>query len=86
MVGLATLNELTQSALGGELLLRTYQREFRESAEVTGYKFSEIVAVIAAEFEQEAENEGTDFLSAWLHEAIGGPPEIQDSRLDPKRR
>jgi hypothetical protein len=86
MVGMAALNELTQSAVGGELLLRTYQRAFREAAEVTGYKFSEIVAVIAAEFEQEAEKEGTDFLSAWLHEAIGGPPQIQDSRLDPRRR
>lgn len=85
MVGLAALNGRTQSAVGGEFLLRTHQRAFRWAAEVTGDKFSQIVAVIAAEFEQEAENEGTDFLSAWLHEAIGGPPEIGDSRLDPKR-
>jgi hypothetical protein len=87
LVGVAAHNELTQSAVGGELLLRTYQRAFREAAEATGYRFSEVVAVIAEDFERQAELEGTDFLSAWLHEAIGGEPSEQDSRLDgPSRR
>ncbi len=86
LVGVAAHNELTQSAVGGELLLRTYQRAFREAAEATGYRFSEVVAVIAEQFERQAEFEDTDFLSAWLHEATGGEPSDQDSRLDSSTR
>lgn len=87
MVGEAAHNELTQSWVGGELLLRTYQRAFRAAAEETGYRFSEVVASIFEQFEAEAEDEGTDFLSAMLHESTGGPPEEQDSRREiPGRR
>jgi hypothetical protein len=87
MVGEAALNEITQSAVGAELLLRTYQRAFRAASEETGYSFTEIVALISADFEEGAEQEGTDFLSAWLHEAVGGPVEEQDSRREaPIRR
>lgn len=82
MVGEAAHNELTQSSVGAELLLRTYQRAFRAAAEETGYRFSEVVAVISEEFEAQAEKEGTDFLSAVLHEAVGGPAEEQDSRRE----
>lgn len=81
LVGDAALNELTQSAVGGELLLRVYQRAFRRAAEETGYSFSEVVARIAAVFEREAEAEGEDFLQAWLHRAIGGFAKDQDSRV-----
>lgn len=79
LVGDAALSELTQSAVGGELLLRVYQRAFRRAARETGYSFSEVVAGIAAVFEQEAE--GEDFLQAWLHRAIGGFSKDQDSRV-----
>lgn len=82
LVGDAAINEITQSAVGGELLLRTYQRAFRAASEESGYSFAEIVIAMTAEFEDEAEQEGTDFLSAWLHEAIGGPPQEQDSRQE----
>lgn len=81
LVGSAALNELTQSRVGGELLLRTYQRAFRAAAAGAGYKFSEIIPLIVAEFECDADVAGTDFLSAWLHSAIGGEPEDQDSRI-----
>jgi hypothetical protein len=82
MVGEAALNEITQSEVGGELLLRIYQRAFRAASETSGYNFPEVVAVMTEYFEQEAEREGTDFLSAWLHEAISGPVEEQDSRRE----
>ena len=83
LVGESALNELTQSKVGGELLLRTYQRAFRAAAQSTGYSFPDIVREMAASFEAEAELAGTDFLSAWLHGAIGGDPKDQDSRLQP---
>lgn len=82
MVGEAALNELTQSSVGAELLLRIYQRAFRAAADATGYRFSDVVAVMAADFESEAEYEGTDFLSALLHDAVGGPATEQDSRRE----
>lgn len=80
MVGEAALNELTQSAVGGELLLRIYQRAFRSASQAEGYEFSRIVGSIVEVFEREAEEAGEDFLTAWLHEAIGGPRADQDSR------
>lgn len=83
LVGEAALNEITQSKVGAELLLRVYQRAFRSAAEKTGYVFSEVVAIISAEFEREAEEKGSDFLSAWLHDAVDGPREDQDSRHGP---
>jgi hypothetical protein len=82
MVGGAALNELTQSAVGAELLLRTYQRAFRAAAEKTGYRFSELVLAMAEDFDREAEEGGTDFLSAWLAKAVGGAAEEQDSRRE----
>lgn len=81
LVGRAAHNELTQSAVGGELLLRTYRRAFRVAAERSNFRFGEIVIAMAEDFATEADQEGTDFLSAWLHEAVGGRPEEQDSRL-----
>ncbi|MDR2381638.1 MAG: hypothetical protein LBE08_10795 [Bifidobacteriaceae bacterium] len=86
LVGESALNELTQSRVGGELLLRTYQRAFRAAAQSTGYSFTDTVGEIAESFEADAEMGGTDFLSAWLHEAIGGDPETQDSRMQRKGR
>lgn len=86
MVGKAAHNELTQSAVGAELLLRSYQRAFRAAAVSTGYCFSDIIAVIAEEFEKEAEEAGTDFLSAWLHVAVDGPVKEQDSRKQMARK
>jgi len=86
LVGESALNELTQSKVGGELLLRVYQRAFRAAAQSTGYSFSDIVGEMAASFEADAKLGGTDFLSAWLHEAISGNPEDQDSRLQGQRQ
>jgi hypothetical protein len=80
LVGEAALAELTQSAVGGELLLRIYQRGFRSAARSGGYRFSEVVAAMVEVFEREAQDAGEDFLSAWLHNAIGGPRGDQDSR------
>lgn len=80
LVGEAAHNELTQSSVGAELLLRTYQRAFRAAGDEAGYSFPDIVALIAEEFEDQAAKEGTDFLSALLHDAVGGPAEEQDSR------
>lgn len=87
MVGEPALNELTQSAVGGELLLRAYQRAFRSAAQESNYRFSELVVHMAEVFEKEAEAAGTDFLSSWLHDAIRGNPDDQDSRRrQPPRR
>jgi hypothetical protein len=80
LVGEAALNELTQSAVGGELLLRIYQRAFRSAAAAEGYEFTEVVRGIVGVFEREAEAAGEDFLTTWLHVAIGGPRSGQDSR------
>jgi hypothetical protein len=81
-VGEAALDELTQSAVGGELLLRIYQRAFRAASEKSGYNFTEVVALMTEYFEGAADREGGDFLSAWLHNAIGGSVEEQDSRKE----
>ena len=86
LVGESALDALTQSKVGGELLLRTYQRSFRRAAQTTGYDFDEIVASMCEIFEQEARDAGEDFLTAWLHEAIGGEQREQDSRLGPLPR
>ncbi len=80
VVGRTALNELTQSKVGPELLLRVYQRAFRAAAEVVGYEFQSVVAEIAGAFEEEASEHGEDFLTAWLHQAVGGPSDDQDSR------
>ncbi len=80
LVGEAALNELTQSAVGGEMLLRIYQRAFRSAAEAEGYEFAQVVQSIVAGFEREAGEAGEDFLTTWLHEAIDGPRSEQDSR------
>lgn len=86
LVGESALDALTQSAVGGELLLRTYQRSFRRAARTSGYDFDEIVASMCEIFEQEARDAGEDFLTAWLHGAIGGEQREQDSRLGPLPR
>jgi hypothetical protein len=80
LVGEAALDELTQSAVGGELLLRTYQRAFRQASQSAGYRFCEVVAAMVEVFEREAVEAGEDFLAAWLHKAIGGRRADQDSR------
>jgi hypothetical protein len=80
LVGEAALNELTQSAVGGELLLRIYQRGFRSAAAAGGYEFAQVVRSIVEVFEREAEEAGEDFLTTWLHVAIDGPRSEQDSR------
>jgi hypothetical protein len=80
LVGAAALNELTQSSVGGELLLRTYQRAFRQASRETGYSFAEVVASVSEAFERDAEADGENFLEAWLHRAIDGQSAEQDSR------
>jgi len=85
VVGQAALSEATQCAVGGELLLRVYQRSFRAAAESQGYDFRSVVVDIAEEFQREADDDGADFLTSWLHKAIGGPPQLQDSRLASSR-
>jgi len=81
LVGAAALNELAQSSVGGELLLRTYQRAFRQASRETGYSFAEVVASICDAFERDAETDGEGFLEAWLHRATDGPINEQDSRV-----
>jgi hypothetical protein len=83
LVGEAALDELTQSSVGGELLLRVYQRAFRAAAKAAGYDFGQVLTRMHEVFQQEADEAGEDFLSAWLHNAIGGPPSEQDSRQAP---
>lgn len=80
VVGEAALGELTQSTEGGELLLRVYERAFRAAAEAEGYSFLAVIEEIARVFELEAAEHGEDFLTAWLHHAIDGPRQEQDSR------
>lgn len=86
LVGEAALDALTQSKVGGELLLRIYQRSFRRAAQDANYDFDEVVAVMSDVFEQEAEDAREDFLTVWLHGAIGGDPREQDSRMGPLPR
>lgn len=83
LVGKAALDEMTQSAVGDELLLRTYQRAFRQAAQSAGYRFGDAVAAMVEVFEREAAESGEDFLAAWLHRAIGGSSAEQDSRASP---
>lgn len=71
---------MTQNEVGGELLLRTYQRAFRRAYAEAPYEFAEIILAVAQEFEREANEHGEDFLTVWLHEATEGPPDEQDSR------
>lgn len=80
LVGEAALDELTQSSVGGELLLRSYQRAFRQAAHSSGYHFADVVAGMVEVFEREAAQAGDDFLAAWLHHAISGRSADQDSR------
>lgn len=80
VVGEAALGEMAQSSVGGELLLRVYQRAFRAAAETVGYSFQAVIEEVARVFEQEAVEHGEDFLTAWLHHAIDGPASEQDSR------
>lgn len=86
LVGEAALDALTQSRVGGELLMRTYQRTFRSAAQATGYDFDDIVESMSEVFDREAKEAGEDFLTVWLHSAIGGDPQEQDSRLGPLPR
>ena len=80
IVGETALAEMTLSSVGGELLLRVYQRAFRAAAEVVGYSFEAVVEEVALVFQREAIEHGEDFLTAWLHHAIDGPASEQDSR------
>jgi len=86
LVGEAALDALTQSKVGGELLLRIYQRSFRRAAQDASYDFDEIVTAMSEVFEREAEDAGEDFLTVWLHGAIGGDAREQDSRMGPLPR
>ncbi len=86
LVGEAALDALTQSEIGGELLLRIYQRSFRRAAQAAGYDFDAFVAAACEVFEREARDAGEDFLTAWLHGAIGGDRREQDSRMGPLPR
>ncbi len=85
LVGKTALDELTQTTVGGELLLRTYQRAFRQAAQSRGYRFEHVVAMIVDSFERDAAQAGEDFLATWLHSATGGPPYDQDSRTSKRQ-
>jgi hypothetical protein len=80
-VGEAAFRELTRSSIGPELLLRVYQNAFSEAAIVTGYGIDAMVADIHATFQERAQAAGETFLEVVLHDAVGGPPEAQDSRV-----
>jgi hypothetical protein len=80
LVGEASLDSLAQSRVGGELLLRTYQRAFRKAAGDAAYDFEDAVSAMVAVFQAEAAEAGEDFLTSWLHQAVGGPRSDQDSR------
>ncbi len=81
LVGDAAMTELTRSAAGSELMLRTYTRAFRAVSEESGYDFESIVLGITAALQIEAQAAGDDFVDVWLRDAVGGDPADQDSRL-----
>lgn len=81
LVGDAALRELTRSAAGAELMLRTYTRAFRAVSEESGYDFDSIVLEITAALQAEAQAAGDDIVDVWLRDAVGGDPADQDSRL-----
>jgi len=80
-VGESAFKELTRSAIGPELLLRVYQNAFTEAAQVTGYNIDAMVTGIFATFQERAGAAGADFLEVVLHDAVGGEPAAQDSRV-----
>lgn len=84
LVGKASLDELTQSSEGGELLLRVYQRAFKKAAIESKFDFAAVSLSVSAQFKSDADEQGVDFLTAWLHEAIGFNGESQDSGAEPQ--
>jgi len=80
LVGDAALQEMTRSDSGAELLLRVYRRAFKTVAAKMPYDLDPIVSEVSAEFQLIADKHEDDLVEGWLHVAMGGPQEEQDSR------
>lgn len=80
LVGEAAFHELTGSAVGPQLLLRTYQAAFRHMADLNGYSIPEVSERIVIEFQERASREGDQVWASILEHAIGGGVAEQDSR------
>jgi hypothetical protein len=80
LVGKAAIDELTQTTVGDELLLRTYRRAFRQAAQSAEYRFGDVVAAAVEVFEREAAEADDDFPAGWLRNATEGRRADQDSR------
>jgi len=81
LVGNASFRVLTCTDVGPQLLLRLYQTAFAQAATELGYRADIMAAGIVEHFQVRAEQEGDGFLEVILNDAVGGPPEQQDSRV-----
>jgi hypothetical protein len=81
LVGESAFMTLTGSSIGPELLLRLYQAAFGVSAQQSGYRIQDVVEAVYGTFRQRAKDASETFLDAILHDAIGGTPSEQDSRV-----
>jgi hypothetical protein len=81
LVGQASFNCLTHTAVGPELLLGLYNSAFTAAANRSGYRVDTMAAAIVSHFVDRANREGEGFLEIVLEEATEGPIEQQDNRF-----
>lgn len=80
-VGAATLQQITRSPVGGELLLRVYQSAFRDVARARGYTARQVANAIAEEFRQRLGVGDDELLDGILRDVTEGNSASQDSRF-----
>ncbi|MBC3795024.1 hypothetical protein [Spirosoma utsteinense] len=81
LVGSPSFNQLTNSEIGPELLLRVYQSAFRAVAIKSGYSLDAMTENIVASFSKRPDVQADGFLEALLKDVTQGDPNDQDSRL-----
>jgi len=80
LVGEAAFEELTNSSIGPELLLRVYTGAFSNVARDEGYHINTMAEGIVATFQARATTAGDDFLDQLLSKSIRSNRDEQDSR------
>ncbi|MXY00035.1 MAG: hypothetical protein F4Y67_04350 [Chloroflexi bacterium] len=81
LVGEAAFEELTNSSIGPELLLRVYTGAFSNVARQEGYHINTMAEGIVTTFQARADTAGDDFLDQLLSKSIRSNRDEQDSRV-----
>ena len=81
LVGEAAFEELTDSSVGPELLLRVYTGAFSNVARQEGYHIDTMAEGILTTFQARAKTAGDDFLDQLLSKSIRSNRDEQDSRV-----